>query len=100
MPTMRILSVISISIIGISLLLGGAGMSWQDSAPPASAPSSAPASRPGSSTQPAGAITGKPQRVVLRVNRTTEVKGYLELEDDEVVVVRDLHGNRQSFAKA
>ena len=98
MPAMRILGVISISVAAMSLMSGGAGPALQDPAPPSGAPATAPASGPG--TQPAGAITGKPQRVVLRVNRNTEVKGYLELEDDEVVVVRDLHGNRQSFAKA
>ena len=100
MPTMRILVVISISIAVVSLLFGSAALALQDPAPPSTAPASAPASRPGSGSQPAGAITGKPQRVVLRVNRNTDVKGYLELEDDEVVVIRDLHGNRQSFAKA
>lgn len=41
----------------------------------------------------------KPQRVVLIVNRTTEVPGYLALEDNDVIAIRDLRGQVQSFAK-
>ncbi len=50
-------------------------------------------------TPPAGSLE-KPKRVVLRVNRNLEVHGYLELEDDEVIVVRDLQDRRHNFAKA
>ncbi|MCZ6834955.1 MAG: hypothetical protein O7G85_04205, partial [Planctomycetota bacterium] len=39
------------------------------------------------------------ERVILRVNRNLVVKGYLELEDDMVMVVRDLKGDIQSFSK-
>ena len=41
----------------------------------------------------------KPQRIILIVNRNTEVPGYLALEDDDVIAIRDLKGQVQSFAK-
>jgi hypothetical protein len=43
--------------------------------------------------------SARPQRVILVVNRTLEVPGYLALEDDDVIAVRDLKGQVQSFAK-
>src|SRR4030095_5228639 len=69
----------------------------------ATRPATAPAGQ--SDTQPerhgaSSAPAGKPQRILLRVNRNLEVKGFLELEDDDVIVVRDLQGQLQSFPKA
>lgn len=41
-----------------------------------------------------------PQRVILRVSRNLVVKGIVELEEDDVIVVRDLAGEIQSYFKA
>jgi hypothetical protein len=38
-------------------------------------------------------------RVILRVNRNLEVQGHVELEDDNVIVVRTPRGKLESFAK-
>jgi hypothetical protein len=46
---------------------------------------------------PAGEIA-KP-RVIVRVDRTTEVKGYIELEEEDVLVIRTLDGELRSFPK-
>ncbi|UCD75066.1 MAG: hypothetical protein JSV91_14930 [Phycisphaerales bacterium] len=43
---------------------------------------------------------GGQQRVILYVNRNLMVTGFLELEDDEVIVVRTPEGVLESFAKA
>ncbi|HRP63275.1 MAG TPA: hypothetical protein PK400_08285, partial [Phycisphaerales bacterium] len=40
-----------------------------------------------------------PQRVVLRVNRNRDVAGFVELEDDDVIVVRTPRGDVESFPK-
>ena len=48
----------------------------------------------------AQAESEKPQRVILFVNRNRTVHGFLELEDDEVIVVRTPEGALESFAKA
>jgi len=40
-----------------------------------------------------------PGRVVIRVNRYTELMGHVELEDQEVIVIRTLAGDLESFAK-
>jgi hypothetical protein len=39
-------------------------------------------------------------RVILRVDRYSIIKGHVELEDDEVIVVRRLDGTVESFVKA
>lgn len=75
----------------------------QDAAPPAPPPpttATSPATHPRTSQPASAAANGKRQRVVLRVNRDQEVKGFLQMEDGDVVVVRDLQGNLQSFAKS
>lgn len=41
----------------------------------------------------------KAERVILRVSRNLTVMGYVQLEEDDVIVVRDLSGEVQSFAK-
>ncbi|NNM25770.1 MAG: hypothetical protein HKO59_07245 [Phycisphaerales bacterium] len=41
----------------------------------------------------------KPARVILRPNRHQEVMGYVELEDDAVIVIRTLDGTLESYAK-
>jgi hypothetical protein len=46
------------------------------------------------------AEAAKPQRVILFVNRDRTVRGLLELEDDDVIVVRTPEGVLESFAKA
>jgi len=40
-----------------------------------------------------------PQRVLLRVSRNLEIRGHLELDEDEVIVVRDLSGDVHSFPR-
>jgi hypothetical protein len=42
----------------------------------------------------------KPQRVILIVNRTQEVPGYLALEDEDVIAIRNLKGEVQSFTRS
>ncbi len=44
--------------------------------------------------------TAAKERVVLRVNRNVEVQGHVELEDDDVIVVRTLRGKLESFSKS
>ena len=39
-------------------------------------------------------------RVIVRVDRNLEVAGYVEDEDTELIVIRDLKGEVQSFAKS
>ena len=39
-------------------------------------------------------------RVVLMVNRHLEVRGFVEYEDDNVIVVRSVHNEVESFPKA
>jgi hypothetical protein len=56
--------------------------------PPATAPATAPATE------------APPRRVIVHVDRNNVVPGYLQLEDDDVIVVRDLQGKLHSFAKA
>ncbi len=41
-----------------------------------------------------------PQRVILRVSRNLVVKGIVELEEDDVIVVRDLAGEVKSYSKS
>lgn len=41
-----------------------------------------------------------PQRVILRINRNLVVKGIVELEEDDVIVIRDLAGEIQSYSKS
>ncbi|MHC5028527.1 MAG: hypothetical protein ACYTGR_17395, partial [Planctomycetota bacterium] len=41
-----------------------------------------------------------PARVVLRINRNREVAGYVELEDENVIVIRRLDGEMESFSKS
>lgn len=41
----------------------------------------------------------EPQRVILRVSRNLEIAGYVQLEEDEVIVVKDLRGEVHSFSK-
>ena len=40
-----------------------------------------------------------PQRVILHVNRNLVVKGYVELEEDEFIVLRTLAGEVKSYSK-
>lgn len=40
-----------------------------------------------------------PHRVILRVNRNQSIMGFLKLEDDDVIVIRTLRGEVQSFPK-
>jgi hypothetical protein len=40
-----------------------------------------------------------PPRVILRVNRNLQIRGTVDLEDENVIVVRDLDGKIESFAK-
>ncbi len=47
-----------------------------------------------------GEVNAQLQRVVLRVNRHTEVHGVIELEDNDVIVVRNRRGEVESFAKS
>ena len=42
----------------------------------------------------------KSPRVILHVNRDTEVPGFLELEDADVIAIRNLRGQVESFPKA
>jgi hypothetical protein len=70
-----------------------------DASRPASAPSTQGASQPATAASSTAPASGKPQRVVLRVNRNLEVKGYLEREDDNTITVRDLRNQLQDFAK-
>lgn len=93
---MRIVTAIFRGFLALGLLATATAFARQDSAP-GDPPATIPSSRPG--TQPAGA-KAKPERAFLRVNRNLEIKGYIELEDDNVIVVRDLQGNSHSFAKA
>ena len=41
-----------------------------------------------------------PARVVVTVNRVLEVKGFVEYEDDDVIVLRTMKGDLESFPKA
>jgi len=41
-----------------------------------------------------------PQRVIVHVNRFTTIKGHIEFEDDNAVVVRDLSGKVHSLVKS
>ena len=65
-------------LTSIALLLAGAGLC-------------APA--------PSRADDDAPQRVILRVNRNLQIRGHLELDEDEVIVVRDLSGDVHSFPR-
>lgn len=49
--------------------------------------------------QPNAVKPEPPQRVVLRVNRNRDVAGFVELEDDDVIVVRTPRGDVESFPK-
>lgn len=61
---------------------------------------SAPQDRETLHNQSENKPAAKPQRVILIVNRTQEVPGYLALEDEDVIAVRDLKGQVQSFARS
>lgn len=109
MPPMRIVFLISLSLVLLAMTTGGMTMSQQPpvdaGSPAATAPTSAPSD--GASSKPATAAAaskpvnnGKPQRVVLRVNRNVEVKGVVQLEDDDIIVIQELRGENQSYAKA
>jgi hypothetical protein len=54
---------------------------------------------PSETTTEAGA-TALEQRVILRVNRNLTVHGVVELEDDDVIVVRTLRNEVRSFSKS
>ena len=41
-----------------------------------------------------------PQRVIVQVSRNLEVRGFVELEDDDVIVVRTLANELESFPKS
>src|SRR5688500_18821965 len=41
-----------------------------------------------------------PQRVVLRVNRNTEIAGHIALEDSDTITIRNLKGEVESFPKS
>ncbi|MHC4107902.1 MAG: hypothetical protein ACYSTY_07445, partial [Planctomycetota bacterium] len=58
----------------------------------ASAPPPAPPDAPPAEEEPA--------RVVVTVNRTLEVKGFVEYEDHDVIVLRTVKGDLESFPKA
>jgi len=83
------------SILPLISLVLLAFMSWQEQ--PAAAQSAPAVPGPGASAP--ATQDGAEQRVILRVNRNTEVAGYVQLEDDDVIVVRDLKGDVQSFSK-
>jgi hypothetical protein len=101
--SMRRTLLVSILLIGVA---SGLAAIAQDAPtapapPPSSAPSETrPSSQPSTSPTTSPAKSTKGQRVVLLVNRNLEVAGHIELEDDDVIVVRDLEGKNQSFAKA
>ncbi|MCP3902412.1 MAG: hypothetical protein GY715_02155 [Planctomycetes bacterium] len=61
------------------------------------APSTAPAVDPPVVEAPP-ADTG-PARVIVRESRRNEIMGHVELEDEDVIVVRALDGTMQRFAK-
>ena len=88
---------LTLVLMGASPALGaavGGGQSTQPAAgagPAATATATAPATRPGQAA---------PKRVVLHVNRNLDVAGYVALEDDDVIAVRDLKGQVQSFPKS
>lgn len=42
---------------------------------------------------------GAPQRVILRVNRNETISGYVQLDDDDVIVIRTQRGVVRSFPK-
>jgi hypothetical protein len=50
-------------------------------------------------TQPASA-PAMAQRVILRVNRNVEVMGHVQVEDDDIITVRNRRGELESFAKS
>ncbi|MDY7108303.1 MAG: hypothetical protein SYC29_06665 [Planctomycetota bacterium] len=78
----------SLVVVLIALAAGG-GLAAQDAE---TAPAQPPQADP-----PAGE-DAKP-RVIVRVDRTTEVKGHIELEEEDVIVVRTPDGEVRSFAK-
>lgn len=65
-------------------------------APEAVEPPSEGLSEPDS---PEGASDAPPQRVILHINRNTSVAGWLQLESDDVIVVRTRRGEVQSYPK-
>lgn len=72
-----------------------------DSPPDGSASDQVPASESEPIARPAKAAMDDqpPQRVILYVNRNLTVMGHLQLEDDDVIVVRNLRGEIQSYPK-
>jgi len=64
-------------------------------APATDKPSDKPGGKPTATTVPAAA----PVRVIVRESRRREVKGYVELEDADVIVVRGLDGTTEAFSK-
>jgi hypothetical protein len=81
MPIRRILvSLMIAALAGLLALLAGAAAATDDE-------------------KAAAATDAKPARVVIRVDRNTEVMGHVELEEDEVIVVRTLDDELRSFAK-
>src|ERR1043165_4893077 len=63
-------------------------------APHVSAQDNEPSNKPSHQANPTG------ERIILHVNRNLDVFGWLALEDDDVIAVRDLQGQIESYPKA
>src|SRR5881394_3770325 len=71
------------------LVPAAAALSHQDSKPAQTKPD-APASAPGA---------GASQRVILWLNRDQTLPGFVQLEDDQLIAVRNLKGEVESYPK-
>jgi hypothetical protein len=65
--------------------------------PPAAKPAGEPAGKP--ATKRPDTTRPLPARVIVRESRRHEVKGYVELEDADIILVRALDGTKQAFSK-
>jgi hypothetical protein len=71
-------------------------LAWVSLAPISHAGQVPAASQPAAATRP----DANSMRVILHVNRNLDVPGYLQLEDDDVIVIRTLKGEVESYPKA
>lgn len=60
-------------------------------------PAASPQSQP--SSEKAASRPASPQRVILKLGRDHEVRGHIELEENDVIVIRTLAGQVESFSK-
>jgi hypothetical protein len=70
---------------------------WPQTAP---ASDGAAPSAPEPATQPGGRASSTKPRVILQVDRHTEISGFLESEDDNIIVVRSRLGDVESYLKS